>query len=131
MSFRNFAAAAIVAAVAGGTGCASGAGGMYLDDEPKDRRQTTLAVSNNNWSEMTIYVVRSGVQARIGRVPAMGARTFDIPPTLIGGAGEVSIVARPLASRYAFTSRRIMASPGQRIDLRLENNLNLSSFSVW
>jgi hypothetical protein len=131
MKFRSLAIAAAVVAAVGSTGCASGAGGMFLDDEPATREHTTLTVDNNNWAQVTIYVVRSGMRTRLGQVGAMKSETFRLHPTLVSGTGEMHIVARPLASRHAFTSQRVIVSPGQRIELRLENNLNLSSFSVW
>jgi hypothetical protein len=130
MKFRNLAIAAAVVAAVGSTGCASGSGSMFLDDEPVTRGQATLTVDNNNWAQVTIYVVRSGMRTRLGQVAAMGSETFRLHPTLVSGTGEMHIEARPLASRHAFTSQRVLVSPGQRIELRLENNLNLSSFSV-
>lgn len=131
MSFRNLASVAVLAAAAATGGCAAGVASGLIDDEPRARANSTLRVFNNNWSDMTIYVVRNGMRARIGQVGSMSDASFRLPKAMMVGAGDVLIMARPLASRQAFVSQRINVIPGQRIELRLENNLSLSNFSVW
>jgi hypothetical protein len=64
-------------------------------------------------------------------VGSMTEETFRIPVGMLGGAGDVTLVARPLASRTAYRTDRLMVAPGQRIDLRLENNLQLSNYAIW
>jgi hypothetical protein len=131
MSFRNLTLVAVLAAASSTGACAPGVASALIDDEPGAQQNSMIHVENNNWSDMTIYVVRHGMRARIGQVGSMSAESFRIPAGMIGGAGDVTIIARPLASRDAYRTDRIMVVPGQRIDLRLENNINLSNYAVW
>lgn len=109
-------------------GCASGFGGGA--PLPEQRQEALLKVKNYNWSDVTIYAVRSGVQFRIGTVPSMGEKVFPLSATLTSGTSDFQLFARPLASGYGFISEPILLSSGQSIDLTLENNINLSSYAV-
>jgi hypothetical protein len=135
MWYRNSAIAVALAALIGGSGCAAGmpAGGAttFFDDDAGQPETSLLRVVNNNWSDMTIYLVHGGVQSRIGHVGGLQSAQFRLPAVLIGTGGDVMLIARPLASREGYATQRLRVAPGQRIDLHLENNLNLSHFAVW
>lgn len=92
---------------------------------------TTLIVENNNWTDMTVYVLRDGSRARIGSVTGLGKARFRLSDALIGGAGDVRILADPLGAGERFVSHPLTILPGQEVRLRLENNIALSSYSVW
>jgi hypothetical protein len=110
-------------------GCATGFGGGR-DIPGVDQREALLRVRNYNWSDVTIYAVRQGVQFRIGTVPSMGEQVFTLSATLTAGGSDFKLFARPLASGYGFLSEPILLSGNQSIDLTLENNINLSSYAV-
>lgn len=93
--------------------------------------QTMLVVENNNWTDMTLYVLRDGSRARVGSVTGLGHGRFKLPDALVGGAGDIRILADPLGAGERFVSHPLTIMPGQEIRLRLENNIALSSYSVW
>ena len=93
--------------------------------------RTTMLVENNNWSDMTVYILRDGVRTRMGAVPSMGRATFVLSSALVGGTGEIRVQADPLGSTNKWTSQPILIVPGNQVRFRLENNVALSSYSVY
>jgi hypothetical protein len=129
MSLRTVAYTAAFAAMLGAAGCAPGLNAAFGGGDLDPLGDTTLNVFNNNWSDMTIYVERSGVRSRIGRVSGMSQETFKVPPALTGG--DVRIVARPLGAGDSYVSQPLLMQNGRLVELRLENNLRLSNFAIW
>ncbi len=129
MSARNGLIVAALAAVATLGACApmtktSGADALGGD-------QSELVVENNNWQDMALYVLKNGTRWRIGSVPSLGKGRFHLSNAMIGGNGEIQLVADPLGSSRRFVTERIVVLPGQHVSFRLENNLAISSYSVW
>jgi hypothetical protein len=120
---------AAVVAMTGLGGCAPKQGPQEASDFVRER--TVLSVENNNWQDMTVYLVRDGVRARLGSVPALGRSSFTLPDALIGGSGEVRLMADPLGSSSRFTTQPIHVMRGQQVRFRLENNVQLSSYFVY
>lgn len=121
----------LMAALAASASLAACAPAMSSDGAATMPEQTALVVDNNNWTDMTLYVLRDGMRVRIGSVTALSKARFRLSDALIGGAGDVRILADPLAAGDRFVSHPLTILPGQEVRLRLENNIALSSYSVW
>ena len=119
---------AVAAAAFLATGCASAgerpASGGFSDGS------TTIRVTNNNWSDMTIYLVRQGTRQRLGTVTSQGIGIFRVPSHAVESSSDVRLIADPIGSTRAYSSAPILISPGQQMEWRLENAINLSSFWV-
>lgn len=119
-------------------GCAHGTGGMQrvhqqdngLLDAGVTQERTEVRVTNNNWSDMTIYLVRDGSQQRLGSVPSQSSHSFVVPTHLLVSAGRVQLMADPIGSSRTFLSPVLLISPGQKAEWQLENMLSLSSMWV-
>jgi hypothetical protein len=122
---QNLLALAAMLLVAGG--CAHG--NTTLDDAGMQDDRTFIRVMNNNWSDMTIYLVRGGMQRRLGTVTSQTSHTFVVPTYLTSTANDVRLLADPIGSSRGFASPAIMLNPGQTAEWQLENSLALSS--VW
>ena len=101
-----------------------------LLDAGVTQQRTVVYVRNNNWSDMTIYLVRAGSQQRLGSVPSQSSQSFVVPTHLIVSAGRVHLMADPIGSSKKFMSPALMLSPGQKAEWVLENMLSLSSMWV-
>lgn len=131
--FRALAAASVLF-----TGCAHGNADVTrahqqdngLLDSGVTQERTEVRVTNNNWSDMTIYLVRDGSQQRLGSVPSQSSHTFVVPTHLIISASRVHLLADPIGSSKTFLSPALMMSPGQKAEWQLENMLSLSSMWV-
>jgi hypothetical protein len=122
---QNLLALAAMLLAAGG--CAYGNTTMHDAGMQDDR--TFIRVMNNNWSDMTIYLVRGGMQRRLGTVTSQTSHTFVVPTHLISSANDVRLLADPIGSSRKFASPAIMLNAGQTAEWQLENSLALSS--VW
>lgn len=123
---HNLMAVATAALLA--TGCASA--GERPARSGFDDGNTTIRVTNNNWSDMTIYLVRHGTRQRLGMVTSQGVGIFRVPAHAVESASDVRLIADPIGSSVTYASEPIMISPGQEMEWRLENAINLSSFWV-
>ena len=92
--------------------------------------KTMLVVENNNWADMTMYLIRNGTRMRIGSVPSLGTERFVLSEAMIGGVGDIRILADPIGSSATWLSQPLVVMPGQEVRFRLENNVQLSSYSV-
>lgn len=132
MISRLAACAILLCTALAGVACGSA---FHQEDEnavqPAADRGTTVRVENNNWSDMRIYIVRSGIRTRLGYVSSMTEASLDVSDTMVGGAGEVRLMAAPIGSLQRFYSDPLHVSPGQVVEWRLENTLPLSSVRIW
>src|SRR5687768_9327362 len=91
MRMRNHLMSATFALAVGSVACApmasnTNAGGMATE-------RTTMVVENNNWSDMTVYILRDGVRTRLGAVSSMSRSTFVLSNAMLSGSGELRILA--------------------------------------
>jgi hypothetical protein len=94
------------------------------------RSEVSVEVENHNWSDITVYLVTAGLPQRLGMVTAQGNATFAFPAQRLNTGGNVRLRALPVAGQ-AYTSEPILVQPGQAIMWTLENDLDVSSISVY
>lgn len=113
----------------------SGGCSSAMEREPANafagETETTVLVTNNNWSDMTLYATRNGAMTRLGSVTSMSTERFRLPSPLVVGSGNLQLVADPLGSSQTYRSPPLLVSAGQQIEFTLQNNLALSTLSVW
>jgi hypothetical protein len=98
------------------------------DSGPAPNNELIVAVQNNNWSDVTIYVLQGGRRVRLGTIAA-NARAVLTLQGAFGGAGSFRLLLDPIG-RNAYLTDPIALRPGDVLDLVIENNLRLSSWSV-
>ena len=126
-TLMKLAAAALLAG-----GCAYGNTTMpdaVLEGAEVDDDRTLIRVTNNNWADMTIYLVRSGSQRRLGTVTSQTTRTFVVPAYMMSSSNRVHLMADPIGSSRTVTSAPLLINSGQTAEWQLENSLGLSS--MW
>lgn len=92
--------------------------------------EVSVEIENHNWSDITIYLLTAGLPHRLGMVTALSNATFAFPSHRLNTGSSVRLRALPVAGR-AFTSEAILVQPGQAIMWTLENDLDISSLSVY
>ena len=105
-------------------GCAHGKAATADDSTPE---KATIRVTNNNWSDMTIYLLRGTERRRLGTVGSNSTGVFQLPEYVLVGSGDIRLLADPLGSTRTYLSPLLLVSPGQQVEWRLENNMSLSS----
>lgn len=95
------------------------------------RSRTQLVVQNRNWQEVAVYVVRSGSRMRLGTVSSMAKAEFSIPDAYVLGVSDINVQADPMGSSRVYNSGPIQVFPGARLELTIENAIQLSNFAVY
>ena len=93
--------------------------------------ELSLEVENHNWSDVVIYLLRSGQPQRIGMVTAHSTSTFVFPYRRLGASGNSRLSAYPIGGGSAFNSENLLVQPGQSIKWTLETDLSRSSLVVY
>src|SRR5881396_1747967 len=89
---------------------------------PEPRLPVALRVTNSNWSDVRIYVVRGAMWLRLGTVTTNSTVAFTIPVDYLSGAGPVA--GRP------WTTALPVISAGDEFELVVENFLQYSHLVV-
>jgi hypothetical protein len=97
---------------------------------PEARGPVTLRVTNSNWSDVRIYVVRGSMWNRLGTVTTNSTVEFTIPADFLSGASSVTLVADPVAGRGSWTTPLPVITPGDEFELVVENFLQYSHLVV-
>ena len=94
------------------------------------RLPVALRVTNSNWSDVRIYVVRGTMWMRLGTVTTNSTVDFQIPADFLSGAGGASIVADPVAGRARWSTPLPAISEGDEFEVVIENFLQYSHLVV-
>jgi len=97
---------------------------------PAPRLPVALRVTNSNWSDVRIYVVRGTLSLRLGTVTTNSTVDFLIPADFLSGASTVTLVADPVAGRGHWTTPLPAISAGDEFELVVENFLQYSHLVV-
>ena len=129
------AAVAVLAVVVPGGACAPAASGGAASLPAELSPATTAApvtvrVTNNHWSNMTVYAVRGTARFRLGMVTSMATEVFRLPASVAGAAGGVRLLADPIGGSEQFLAPAVFVARGEEVKLDLQNHLQISSVSV-
>jgi hypothetical protein len=80
---------------------------------------TTTHVLNTNAFPVTVYLVKAGMNHRLGVVESMSAGLFEVPSRLMTGRREFRLVASPLGPHPTHVSELFMLQPGQSASWRV------------
>lgn len=106
--------------------CASGGSGARAP-----RRDTaTVRVTNNHWSDMTIYLVEGATRHRLGLVTSQKTTSFRVPRGVELGSGDLRLLADPVGRRESYTTDPIHLLSGQRVDFTVESLLSTSTYMI-
>jgi predicted small lipoprotein YifL len=127
---RALSSLAVVVALATSLTACGARGGGAPGSAPS-APPATVQVTNHNWADMVIYLVRSSTRVRLGTVTSMNTARFRIPNGMITSGSSIHLHADPIGSRDGYVTPALQVSPGRQVELRLQNHLAISSVSVW
>jgi hypothetical protein len=87
-----------------------------------------VEVTNQNWQDVTVYVLLSGMPRRLGTVASTSTQTFALPKTIANAT--IQLIVAPVGSTTSHQTDAIMVNPGDLIVWHVENALSLSSYTV-
>ena len=94
------------------------------------RSPVALRVTNSNWSDVRIYVVRGALRVRLGTVTTNSTVDFTIPADFLSGAGNVTLLATPVAGSGSWSTPLPATSTGDEFELVVEDVLQYSHLVV-
>ena len=97
---------------------------------PVARAPILLRVTNSNWSDVRIYLVRGSMWMRLGTVTTNSTVEFSVPADYLSGATTVTLVAAPVAGRTPWTTPLPVVAAGDEFELVVENFLQYSHLVV-
>jgi len=124
-----------LAAAAWAGGCATGKTAVPAGEEQDalaaPAGPTIVHVSNQNWQDVDLFVVRPGAKLRLGMVTSMGTMDFRLPSTIMSGVPSLRVIVSPIGGGRDYITPEISLNQGQTLDLEVENNLRLTSYAIW
>lgn len=106
----GISAALLIVAIACATVPASRQSG---DARPPGR--ALLHVTNKSVDDLQLFLMRSGTAIRVGRLPGLSTRVFELSGSQLGDGGEIQLVAGSRSNPSAHRSSVFAASFGHRI----------------
>ncbi len=111
----------------------SACGSSQGEDETPDVIPVVLPsrvyVTNNNQLDIRVFAFDNTQSIPLGGVASFTTESFELPRTIVG-RGRVRIAADPIGSTTAYITPVINFSPGQDIEVIVQNNLQLSTYSL-
>ena len=101
------------------------------DSVATNRRMPTVQVENNNWLDVHVYLVRDGEPMSLGVVTGPGEDRLTLPMSATLPGSDVRILVLTIGGNGVYESPSLQVNPGDVVDLNVENDLALSSVSVW
>ncbi|MEX2582885.1 MAG: hypothetical protein WD766_06415 [Gemmatimonadota bacterium] len=113
---------------------AAGACGLNAEAEdgpmPANLEEARVAVTNNNWLDMTVYAVSGGRRVRLGMVNTMATERFTLPLSLVSGASSMHLVANPIGANGTYTTEAVSVWPGETVELTIQNQIGTSAVTI-
>lgn len=128
MQTRQWVTMAVAVALSSGMGAC---GGKPKPSLGKPQPAAVVRVANNNFADITIYVVQSGMRVRLGTVTGLSEEQFTLPRHFAAYTMELYLLADPVGGSRAYLSPPVRVRGGEEVDLRLHPTLSMSSVSVW
>jgi hypothetical protein len=86
-------------------------------------------VINENFLDMNVAVVSSGVSRRLGLVTGNSSADFTISPSITNGQ-SIALTATPIGGRGVASSGALSVGPGQLIDFKIGSVLRQTTATV-
>ncbi len=102
----------VLLAVASTIGCRTSRAAANAESGPVT---TTINVQNNDFNDMTVYVVVNGQRTRLGIAPGLKTTVLTIPRYLVFSGSTLRFVGDPIGGHRTPVSEEINVSPGDQL----------------
>lgn len=124
---RSLTLAATLASAAGLSACRSA---NPYDIANRQANDVMLVVENQNFADVDIYALSSGLPTRVGTVSGGNSTArFILSPTVTNSA-DFRLIATPIGGNGRASSGVLVASPGRTIRFTITPNLAMSHAEV-
>lgn len=127
MLLISFAVALALASVAQGQETAPAESHVEaVADSPRDG-SITVVVDNQNWSDLRVYALVSGVRYRLGTAYTFRPVEFEIPRHLQTDVKGLELVAFPIGGSGLHRSGSVLVNPGDVVQWTVQNRPGFST----
>ncbi|HEY2898788.1 MAG TPA: hypothetical protein VGJ12_16730 [Gemmatimonadaceae bacterium] len=77
--------------------------------------RTTIDVQNEDFNDMTVYVLANGARTRLGIAPGNKTTVLTIPAYLLDGVPVMRFVADPIGGNRTPVSEEVNVNPGDEL----------------
>jgi hypothetical protein len=95
-----------------------------------ERGAVPVQVDNQNFSDMSIYVVSGGQRWLVGQVGGLARTTLTIPPGVAPVGGRLRLSADPIGGSPRLFTPLLVVSPGQTVFWTIGSDPQMSTASV-
>lgn len=97
----------------------------------RQNQPIVLNVENNNWSDAVVHIVYLGSRRRLTQVGSLTSTEIVIPRAQVPAGRRIQILVTFTGSSERFLTSDLHIDPGDKIYLRLEKDLRISSWSIY
>lgn len=98
------------------------------DIDPGQNRATVIQVQNLNLNRVRVEAVSGGVERRLGEVESTNTDDFVLPRGV--SLSDLQILVDPIGPSQYYLSPRVLALPGDLIEVTVTPNLALTTVEV-
>jgi hypothetical protein len=109
--FGSLARCLLLAGALASLGCRTG----HARSEEEGPLRTTIEVQNEDFNDMTVYVLANGARTRLGIAPGNKTTVLTIPDYLLNGVPVMRFVADPIGGNRTPVSEEVNVNPGDQL----------------
>ncbi|MFL5384863.1 MAG: hypothetical protein ACJ8GN_20270 [Longimicrobiaceae bacterium] len=98
--------------------------------DPRPTPPVEVRVTNNNRSDVNLYVLRGGTRTRLGTVVAGNTQVLSIRHLPAMGVQQLGFEVQRIGAEGIFSLPRVAVVPGQSVRIRIEDLITTSEISV-
>ena len=83
------------------------------------RAEVAVTVDNQNFLDMTVYLIRGSQRIRLGMVPGLSKQILMVKPDLVGYGTDLQFEVHPIGGRGNPISETISVKPGDVINITI------------
>jgi hypothetical protein len=87
-----------------------------------------VEIDNQNYSDMSIYLISDGLRVRVGSAPGLSKTTLALPAGSRRANWRVRLLADPIGGSAAIRTPTLLVAPGQKVYWTIGSD-NASSYA--
>ena len=127
-SCTRLRAAAFLFVASGAVSC--GPAGGYPGRGVTPRNESTVTVTNHNWLDVKVYVVRGSSKFRLGTVTSLTTARLRLPGAIASGGSDFRLRVELIGSSESYTTEILLFDRGDHVDWVINSHLSMSHYSI-
>jgi hypothetical protein len=74
-----------------------------------------IEIDNQNYSDMSVYLVNGGARLLLGSAPGLSKTTLSLPRGSVGAQWRVRLLADPIGGSRSIGTPSLLVAPGENV----------------